>query len=208
MTDCVIFAGAEMDTAGFNSDTFKDKYIICADRGFEHANALGLSPDLIVGDFDSLGYSPKADCEVMAFKPEKDDTDLMIALKQAISRGFKGIDIYAALGGRLDHTFASIQSLNYALEHGVKARLISETDTVELLSAGKYSFEQMKGYTLSLFSYSSNVRGLCISGAKYSVNEITIDNTFPIGVSNEITENKALISFSSGKLLVIQSLCQ
>ena len=98
--------------------------------------------------------------------------------------------------------------MNYALEHGVKARLISETDTVELLSAGKYSFEQMKGYTLSLFSYSSNVRGLCISGAKYSVNEITIDNTFPIGVSNEITENKALISFSSGKLLVIQSLCQ
>ena len=208
MTDCVILAGADMDTAKFSHERFSDKFIICADRGFEHAKKLGLTPNLIVGDFDSLGYSPDAECEILTFKPEKDDTDLMIAIKQAIKHGFKEIDIYAALGGRLDHTYASIQTLNYALEHGAKARLISQTETVELFSAGDHSIDQKVGYTLSLFSFSDEVRGLCINGAKYSVHDITIDNTFPIGVSNEITDNKAMISFKCGKLLVIQSLCQ
>ena len=200
MTDCIIFGGADMEISDVDTNIFADKFIICADRGLEHARELGLSPDLIVGDFDSLGYSPDAECEILSFKPEKDDTDLM--------RGFKSIDIYAALGGRLDHTYASIQSLNYAHQHGAKARLVSDTDIVDLLTPGEYTFARKDGFTLSLFSYSEQVCGLCISGAKYSVNRIIIDNSFPIGVSNEITEDKAVISFSSGKLLVIRSLCQ
>lgn len=208
MTDCIIFGGADMEISDVDTNIFADKFIICADRGFEHARELGLTPNLIVGDFDSLGYSPDAECEILSFKPEKDDTDLMIALKQALKRGFKSIDIYAALGGRLDHTYASIQSLNYADQHGAKARLVSDTDIVDLLAPGEYTFARKDGFTLSLFSYSEQVCGLCISGAKYSVNNITIDNSFPIGVSNEITEDKAVISFSSGKLLVIRSLCQ
>ena len=103
MTDCIIFGGADMEISDVDTNIFADKFIICADRGLKHARELGLTPDLIVGDFDSLGYSPDAECEILSFKPEKDDTDLMIALKQALKRGFKSIDIYAALGGRLDH---------------------------------------------------------------------------------------------------------
>lgn len=208
MTDCVIFAGAQMNTDLLDPDSFIGKYIICADRGVLHAQALGVKPDLIVGDFDSLGYVPTDDCKIMSFKPEKDDTDLMIAIKQALELGYKSIDIYAALGGRLDHTFASIQSLNFALEHGAAARLISETDIAELFGPGEYRFECKKDLTLSLFSYSEKVCGLTIRGAKYSVTDIEIDSTFPIGVSNEITELFAAVSFKSGKLLVIQSLSQ
>lgn len=205
MTDCIIIAGADMNVSAYSADDFKDRFIICADRGVSHAKALGIAPDLIVGDFDSLGYVPQADCDVLKFRPEKDDTDLMIALKQALQRGFKDISIYAALGGRLDHTFAAVQSLGYALENGAKARLISNDNTTELLDAGTYTFEQKDGFSLSLFSFGEKVSGLCIKGTKYDAENISLNSSFPLGVSNEITADKAVISFESGRLLVITS---
>ena len=206
MTDCIIIAGADMDTSAYRTDDFQGRFIICADRGVRHAKALGITPDLIVGDFDSLGYVPQAECEVLKFKPEKDDTDLMIALKQALQRGFKEISVYAALGGRLDHTFAAIQSLSYALDNGARARLISAENTAELFDAGKYTFENINGYSLSLFSFSKTVTGLCIKGTKYDAECISLNSSFPLGVSNEITDDKAEITFENGRLLVISSL--
>ncbi len=205
MTDCVILAGADMDTSLFNISDFEGKYVICADKGVCHAKTLGISPDLIVGDFDSLGYIPEAVCKIEQYKTEKDDTDLMIALKKAILLGYTDIAIYAALGGRLDHTVASIQSLSYALDNGVKARLVSETEIVELLEAGEYSFEHKEGFSLSLFSYGESVEGLSIKGCKYNVSEITINNSFPIGISNEIIDCSAVVSFKNGRLLVVRS---
>ncbi len=205
MTDCIIIAGADMDTSAYCTADFKDKFIICADRGVSHAKALGIGPNLIVGDFDSLGYDPQADCEVLKFKPEKDDTDLMIALKEAIQRGFKDISVYASLGGRLDHTFAAIQSLSYTLDHGVKARLVSDTDTAELFDAGKYFFERKDGFSLSLFSFGESVSDLSIKGTKYDAENISLSCSFPLGVSNKITSDKAEITFESGRLLVITS---
>ncbi len=203
MTDCVIFAGADMDLSCV--DISKDSFVICADRGVLHAQELDVKPDLIVGDFDSLGYVPQSECRIIKFKPEKDDTDLMIAIKQSVSLGYKDVKIFAALGGRLDHTIASIQSLAYALDHGIRAQLISKTETVDLYDPGEYAFERKDAYSLSLFSYSKSVTGLCISGAKYEVENAQINDSFPLGVSNEITGEKAVISFRSGRLLVIRS---
>ena len=208
MVDCIIIGGADMNTNCVDRSLFDGKYIICADRGVAHAQKIGIEPDLIVGDFDSLGFVPQTDCRIMQFKPEKDDTDLMIALKEAIKLGFKDILIYAALGGRLDHTFASIQTLAYALEHGVKAQLKSESDIAELFDPGEYPINRKEGYSMSLFSYSENVTGLNIKGAKYEVTDADLDSSFPLGVSNEIVETEAVISFKSGRLLVIQSFLQ
>lgn len=205
MTDCIILAGAQLDTNTVNADEFAGKYIICADRGVSHAQKLGVQPDLIVGDFDSLGYIPKASCKILQFKPEKDDTDLMIALKQAIELGFMDIKIYAALGGRLDHTFASIQALAYALDHDTAAQLVSDTDTVAMLDPGEYAFERKNGFSLSLFSYSQNVSDLNIKGAKYEAENVQLSSSFPLGISNEIVGEKATVSFKSGRLLVIRS---
>lgn len=208
MVDCIIIGGADMNTECVDRSSFDEKYIICADRGVAHAQKIGVKPDLIVGDFDSLGFVPQTDCRIMQFKPEKDDTDLMIALKEAIKLGFKDILIYAALGGRLDHTFASIQTLAYALEHGAKAQLVSESDIAELFIPGEYSIKCKERYSMSLFSYSEKVTGLTIKGAKYEVTDVDLDCSFPLGVSNEIIGSEAAISFEGGRLLVIQSLLQ
>lgn len=205
MIDCIIFAGADMDTSFINAHELENRYIICADRGVVYAKQLGIKPDLIVGDFDSLGYVPEEDCDVLAFKPEKDDTDLMIAVKQALSKGKKNLRIYAALGGRLDHTFASIQTLSFVLDNGARAELVSQSEFVTLLDAGEYSFENKTGRSLSLFSYSETVSGLTIKGAKYSLENAQINSSFPIGISNEILSDKASVSFEKGRLLVICS---
>ena len=205
MIDCIIFAGADMDTSFIDAHELENRYIICADRGVVHAKQLGIKPDLIVGDFDSLGFVPEEDCDVLAFKPEKDDTDLMIAVKQALSKGKKNLRIYAALGGRLDHTFASIQTLSFALDNGAQAELVSQSEFVTLLDAGEYSFENKTGRSLSLFSYSGTVSGLTIKGAKYTLENAQINSSFPIGISNEITSDKATVSFEKGRLLVICS---
>lgn len=205
MTDCIILAGAQLDTAMVNVDEFIGKFVICADRGVLHAQKLGVKPDLIVGDFDSLGYVPEADCEILQFKPEKDDTDLMIAVKQALEHGCKNIKIFAALGGRLDHTFAAIQAISYALDHGAVAQLVSDTETVAMFDPGEYAFERRDGFSLSLFSYSQAVSGLTIKGAKYETENTQLNSSFPLGVSNEIVGEKAVVSFKSGRLLVIRS---
>lgn len=206
MFDCIILAGAQLDVKTLNTDDFDGKYLICADRGALYAQKLGLKPDLIVGDFDSLGYVPKANCKILQFKPEKDDTDLMIAVKQAIQLGFKRIKIFGAIGGRLDHTFASVQTISYALDHGASAWLVSDSDEVTLLDPGEYKFENKQGFTLSLFSYSKNVDGLCINSAKYENENVQINYSFPIGVSNEIVGENTTVSFIRGRLLVIRSL--
>lgn len=205
MIDCVIFAGAQLDMTVDEINIPEGVFVICADRGLEHAKMLGIVPDLIVGDFDSLGYRPDEDCEILAFKPEKDDTDLMIAVKQAIARGRKNIAIYSALGGRLDHTIGNIQSIAYALEHGASAELISADERVCLLSPGKYSFDKNDDLSLSLFSYGGEVTGLTLSGTKYTLENGTLSDSFPLGISNVITSDNAVISFESGRLLVIRS---
>ncbi|WP_028506243.1 thiamine diphosphokinase [Ruminococcus sp. FC2018] len=205
MCDCIIFAGAELNVSNFDVGSVNDKFVICADKGVLHAHELGIEPDLIVGDFDSLGYKPDNECEIISFKPEKDDTDLMIAIKEAIKRGKKQIMIYGALGGRLDHTIGNIQALAYAVENCASASLISDSDIAAIYAPGEYEISNKQGFSLSLFSYSENVCGINLSGVKYPLENGCITNSFPIGVSNEITGETAKISFEKGLLLVVMS---
>ncbi|MGN1133693.1 MAG: thiamine diphosphokinase, partial [Oscillospiraceae bacterium] len=86
-----------------------------------------------------------------------------------------------------------------------KGRILSENDEIQLLDSGTYHIKKRMGYSLSLLAYSDEVKGLTISGVKYTAENVYISNTFPLGISNIITEEKADITFNSGKLLVIQS---
>lgn len=200
MQSCWIFGGAPF---GGKVTIPEDAYIIAADSGYSAVKRLGFTPDLTLGDFDSLLEKPVCG-EIMTVAAEKDDTDTMLAVKTALEKGYKDISIVGAIGGRLDHTFANIQTLAYILQHGGFGRLIGENDTVELLNAGEYAYERKDGMYLSLFSYGENAV-LTSRGTKYDLTEHTLDNTFPLGVSNEITSDKCRISVHKGQLLVIFS---
>lgn len=201
-----IFAGPDLnDVSFFKNIDFSDGYLIAADCGLKILEKLNITPDLIIGDFDSCKKPKNAKCEVLTFKVEKDDTDTMLCIKHALENGFNNITIISGVGGRLDHTIANIQSLCLILNRGAKGRILSDGTEIYLIAKGEHVFEKREGFSMSLFSYSESVLKLSIAGAKYNTNKIDIDNAFPIGVSNEITENECCISFEGGMLLVVFS---
>ncbi len=176
-------------------------FIIAADGGTEKLKEAGASPDLIMGDFDSLGKSPQGD-NVITFPIEKDDTDTLLALKEAISRGFDTVIISGGMGGELDHTLANLQSLLYAEEKGVKAFLTDGKTTAAVVS-DRISFGDKMSGRCSVFAFGGDASGVSISGLKYEASGITLSPSFPLGVSNSFVGKDAEISVESGRLLVI-----
>ncbi len=208
MTDkCTIFAGGDTVCRKFVDFSFvKNSLVISADKGYELASSLGIRSDLVLGDFDSMGKIPQHE-NIKIFPVEKDDTDLMLALKEGLAQGCKSFRIYGATGGRLDHTIGNIQSLMYLLSKNAFGTIVSDKERITLLKPGRYVFDRLEDFTLSLVSYSEKVSGLAISGTKYEVTDCVLTNTFPLGISNKIISEQTVVEFSQGILLVIQSYC-
>lgn len=206
MKRCVIFTGGELkDISAIPHEIYDNAFVIAADSGYKYAMELGVIPDVTMGDYDSLGYVPKQSGEVMTFPKEKDDSDLMLTIREALKRGYKDITILGALGGRFDHTISNLQTLSFILDNGGRGRIVSESEDIFLLAPGSCKVKRNEQRSLSLFAYSEKVKGLTIKGAKYPLENGTITSSFPIGLSNEIIDDEAEISFTDGKLLVILS---
>ena len=109
------------------------------------------------------------------------------------------------MGGRFDHTFANVQVLAFINSAGARGRILSCGEEIMLAGAGEYSVARREGYSLSLFAYTPQVRGLTLRGVKYTLENGEISANFPIGISNEITAERAEISFTEGLLLIVQS---
>ena len=182
--------------SGRNYDT-----VICADASFDAATAAGLTPDIVIGDFDH-GDEPKFD-KIVRVPCEKDDTDTMLCVKHAISLGAKDIFIAGGIGGRLDHTIANIQTLAYAEDHGAHAVLSDGKNTAYIIKKDARVARESGSY-LSLFAFGGDAV-VSISGTKYDAENLTLTPSFPLGVSNEITAEKAQITVFSGKVLCVLS---
>ncbi len=181
--------------------TVKDAFIIAADAGIEKLNKAGIVPDLIMGDFDSYGGRPSGE-NVRVFPVEKDDTDTLLALKEAISLGYDTVIISGGLGGELDHTIANLQSLLYASERGITAFLTDGATTATVVSDAITLGAENSG-RCSVFAFGGEARGVNISGLKYEAEDITLSPFFPLGVSNHFIGKEAKISVESGRLLII-----
>ncbi|MDF2566657.1 MAG: thiamine pyrophosphokinae [Oscillospiraceae bacterium] len=202
---CYIFAAAPVsDYNHMNIDKQKDDYIICADGGLKHLKYLGLKPDLIVGDFDSLAYPQGEDCEIIKFPPEKDDTDMLIAIKYGLLRGYKDFILYGGLGRRIDHQMANIQSLLYLKTKNARGKLIDESHQIFIVSNEQIEVKAIEGYHLSLFSMGDSCV-VTLKGVKYPLSNSKVTNYFPIGISNEFEEDSAVISIEKGTALIVLS---
>ena len=205
MDKCVIFAGGDpVRKETVSTDITGDAYIICADKGLQLAHSIGIKEDVILGDFDSLGHKPEGG-NVMTFPVEKDDTDLMLAVRTALEQGHKRFYIYGACGGRLDHMMGNIACLSMITDNGAKGTIIGDDEIVSMYDPCSFTVPYKEGFSLSLFAYAGKVSGLYISGTKYTADGFSLDPSVTLGVSNEITADKAEISFTHGRLLVIQS---
>lgn len=200
---CYIFAGAPVGELCIEIP--ENALVIAADSGYNAVKKLGFTPSIILGDFDSLGEKPdRRECEIIAAAAEKDDTDTMLAVKTALDRGYCGITIFGGIGGRLDHTYANIQTLAYILKRGGFGRLVSEDNRAELLAVGEYVYRRQDGEYMSLFSYGESAV-VTTRGTKYDLTGYKLEDTFPLGVSNEIIGEKCGISVKTGRLLIIFS---
>ncbi len=180
--------------------------ILCADSAYLPAAREGITPHVIIGDFDhDTDTIPKdTPARVITVPSEKDDTDTMLCLKYAIAEGAREVTILGGIGGRLDHTFANLQSLYYAEKEGIPARLVGSHDEAFLVTR-EGTVPRRDGWYLSVFAFGGDARGVTISGTKYEVADVSLCSHFPLGVSNEITEKEAKITVNEGVLLMILS---
>ena len=109
------------DNFGTNFTKKENEYVIAADGGLKKLREMKVIPDIIVGDFDSLGFVPEGD-NVIKHKVEKNDTDMMLSVKLAIEKGCNNIELYGGTGGRIDHTIANFQAMLYASHRGISIK--------------------------------------------------------------------------------------
>ena len=201
-TKCLIISGGEYAPLP-RPDA--DTLVIACDRGYTYAERCGIVPDLVVSDFDSYAGPVDPAVAIRRLPAEKDDTDTMSAIRAAIERGCTDGLLCCALGGRLDHTLANLQSLLFAEEHGLRLRIQSPDTEVSVLRGGSMRIRRREGFSLSVFSLSERCRGVSIRGAKYELDDVELTNAFPIGVSNEWAEDEAAITVREGSLLIVLS---
>ena len=202
MKTCVIFCAAGFD--GLLFPIPEGALVIAADGGLRHTEGLGLAPDVILGDFDSLGYIP-ADSRV--YPVEKDDTDAMLAVRVGLERGCDDFLFYGAMDGpRLDHTIANFQTLGYLATHGARGTLIGRDYIATVLSAESIEFSENAEGILSLFCLGQAAE-VSIEGLKYGLDHGTLTPDFPLGVSNHFEGKPAKITVHSGLVLALWDRC-
>ena len=199
MRECVIFCAAECN--GLARPIGPDAFVIAADGGLRHTKKFGITPDVVLGDFDSLGYTPEG---ANVFPVEKDDTDAMLAVRLGLRRGCDEFLLYGSLDGpRLDHTVANFQTLQYLADHGAAGYLIGNTTMVTVVKNGKITFPAGLSGTISVFCMGKDAEGVTESGLFYGLENGALSSGFPLGVSNHFTGEIAEISVKSGSLLVL-----
>ena len=203
MGKCLIFCAAGFD--GLVEEVKKDDYILAADGGLAHVQALGLTPHGILGDFDSLGYIPTGST---VFPVEKDDTDAMLAVRQGLKLGYTEFLLYGSLDGpRLDHAIANFQTLQYLSDHGARGYLVGKDNIVTVVRNGSLAFSPKATGILSVFCLGADAAGVRIKGLQYPLENGTLTAGFPLGVSNHFIGQAAEISVQQGSLLVVYDRC-
>ena len=198
MKKCVIFCAGEFDSL---VQPIEDSCIIAADGGLRHVRSLGLTPDIVLGDFDSLGYTPEG---ANVFPVEKDDTDAMLAVRRGLELGCREFLLYGSLDGkRLDHTVANFQTLQFLTNRGARGYLVGLDYIVTVISGETVTFPKEAQGILSLFCLGPDASGITLEGLQYPLEDGTLTSSFPLGVSNHFLGQEARITVKSGSLLCL-----
>ena len=175
--------------------------MIAADGGYEYCRREGLQPDLLLGDFDSLAELPQHP-NICRVPVEKDDTDMMLAVKKGLEQGYTCFHLYGGTGGRADHTLANLQTLLYLQRRGARGFLYGEHYTYTALCGGEITLRGREGDVFSLFCIGREVQGLSICGGQYPLENARLGPDFPLGVSNHFCDGEVKISLTEGDLLL------
>lgn len=177
-------------------------YIIAADGGYYKLKEKGITPSLVLGDFDSSN-KPDDFENILVYPKEKDKTDAQLAVEKGIDKGCENFFIYGGTGGREDHTFANIQLLSYLSERNLKGYLIYENMIATVIKNSEIYFNEKETGYISVFSFGDVAENVSITGLKYEVENVSLNNSYPLGVSNEFIGKPSKIKVENGKLLIM-----
>lgn len=198
---CHIVAAGDFDPSRFALPLAGD-LLIAADAGFAHLQALGITPDVVVGDFDSLGMPPEHP-SVVQTPVVKDDTDTLTAVRLGLEKGYRHFRLYGTLGGdRLDHTLANVQTLGFLLDHGAHGWLIGRNEILTAIRDESYAFPADCRGTVSVFAIGGEAVGVTEQGLQYTLENATLSPFMPLGVSNAFVGQPATVSVKKGTLLL------
>lgn len=200
---CVIVGAGEVRTSEVKIEA--GDYVIGADGGLEYLARLGIRADMALGDFDSLGYVPNHD-NLVLHPVMKDDTDMMLAVKEALKLGYQKFRLYGGLGGRLDHTLANLQTLIYLSKRGAEGLLIGEGICVTAVTDGEISFDESYQGVISIFCLTGRAAGVTLTGLKYPLDGAVLTSDMTLGISNEFMGQKSTVSVTDGTLVVMWSM--
>jgi len=184
-----------------------DDRVIACDAGWRSCARLGITPELIVGDFDSA-ERPQTNVPVIVLPHEKDDTDTHFAARKAVEMGAGEVLMLGALGGaRIEHTLANLATALWLERQGVSATLADARSRITFVRPGAERVYARGAYQyLSLFPAEGRAAGVSIRGAQYPLTDAVLDAAFPLGVSNEFAADAVTVSVRAGYLTVVETL--
>ena len=204
MKRCVIVGGADINNYEYIKSCLRnDDFIVFCDSGLRHLESLQVTPGLIVGDFDSHD-NPHLDVETIVLPCEKDDTDTVFAVKEALKRGFDDFLLVGVIGARLDHTLGNVSILLMLDKAGKKGKIIDDFSEMEIISNEPAYVDDSFAY-FSLLNITGVAKGITIENAKYSLVNAEKTSEYQYGISNEVLQgNKAKVGVKKGELLLIK----
>lgn len=205
----IIASGNNIDKKIFESENIAFEYVICADGGLEKAEYLNLSPNIIIGDLDSvnafvLKKYRDMDIEIVKYPAEKNFTDMELAIEYAVDKGYKDIVLIGATGSRLDHTVANTLLIEAYFKKGVKIKIIDNNNLVQIVT-NKMEIKYKQNYFVSIIPTTDRIEGITLEGFKYPLNNVNVNRGSTLCISNQIIEEKGIITLNKGNALVFVS---
>jgi thiamine pyrophosphokinase len=182
--------------------------VICADGGARHLAAVGVRPDIVIGDMDSIDsatllHYEESGCRIVRHSQRKDETDTELALREALDLDPAQVWIWGAMGGRIDHTLANISLLSLGIKREVLVKLVDRWCEVFMIDR-KTVIAGEEGQTVSLLPATSKVTGITLGGFEYPLKDGRMEMGHPYGISNRLAESKGVIEIGAGMLLVVR----
>lgn len=190
----------------------EDPWIIGVDRGVEFLYKHDIKPSYIVGDFDSLPeeivdyYRYETKVPIREYNPVKDASDTEIAIRLGMTLGCSKLMILGATGGRIDHLWANVQTLMIPFKAGVEAIILDSQNRIRLIGGETHlKKDEAYGKYFSVFPLGSEVHEFSITGAKYPLHQHTLTPHDSLCVSNQIAEDEAVIDFTTGTVILMET---
>lgn len=197
-------------------DTRSGDFVIAADGGYDTLCRLGITPDLLIGDMDSIADTPE-NLPLERYPVRKDDTDMFLAYRAGVARGYTEFFLYGGTGGREDHTFSNLSLLLFAAKHGHRMTMIGRQNDFlciygentapsgrdGVFSGGRVTLSGAPGEHVSVFAFGGEAHGVSIRGLSYTAEDITLLPEVPLGASNLFLDTPGEVSVRDGALLIV-----